>query len=78
MAQVAFTKIVLRHQQIGVKLITIHPLFLVYFFCNKCCNYWLLLHHAQTLIIAIIAYLLLQLIVSASNYLHYLQLFSLL
>jgi hypothetical protein len=40
-------------------------LLLLLLFCKKFCNYWLLLHHAQTLIIAIIAYLLLQLIVSA-------------
>jgi hypothetical protein len=34
-------------------------------FLQKVLQYWLLLHHVQTLIIAIIAYLLLQLIVSA-------------
>ncbi len=37
----------------------------------------LVVYFAQTLIIAILAKLLLQLIVSASNYLHYLQFFAL-
>jgi hypothetical protein len=48
-----------------------------YCFAKKFDIYWLLLCHAQTLIIAIIAKLLLQLIVSARNYMHYLQLFAL-
>ncbi len=81
-----------KHQQIGVKLFPIigftrqllaiiayYLLLLLLLFCEFFCYYWLLLQHAQaqTLIIAIIAKLLLQSIISASNHLHYSQLFAL-